>query len=184
MWVICGIVRCGVLFAEEKVLKLKEKVTYGTTGVCVVERIEEKKIGRELKSYYVLKPVAQSSATVFLPADNEKLLAKVRKVLSADEVKGMLKGLPSEPDIWVDNDAERKLKFNEIITSGDRKACLVLVRTLHNRQSELSTKGKRLHIADERALKEAQRLVNDEFSVALCMEFQEVEAFIRSEFAK
>ncbi len=157
---------------------------YGTTGVCIVERIEEKKIGRELKSYYVLKPVAQSTATVFLPADNEKLLTKVRAVLSADEVKSMLKILPTEPDVWVDNDAERKLRFNDIISSGDRKACLVLLRTLHNRQSELSSKGKRLHIADERALKEAQRLVHDEFSVALNIEPCEVESIIRKEFTK
>ncbi len=165
-------------------LKLNEKVMYGTTGVCVVERIEEKKIGREFKSYYVLKPVSQSSATVFLPADNEKLLSRVRKVLSADEVKEMLNVLPSEPDVWVDNDAERRVRFSEIISSGDRKACLVLVRTLHNRQTELSSKGKRLHIADERALKEAQRLVHDEFSVALDIEPCEVEAFIRGEFTK
>ena len=155
-------------------LKLNEKVMYGTTGVCVVQSIEDKRIGRETKRYYVLKPVSQASSTVFLPADNEKLLQKVRNVLSADEVRAM-------PDVWVDNDAERKLRFGEIISSGDRKACLVLLRTLHNRQSELSTKGKRLHIADERALKEAQRLIHDEFSVALNMDIREVEEFIKAE---
>ena len=146
-------------------LKLKEKVMYGTTGVCIVESVEQKKIGREVKDYYVLKPVSQATSTVFLPADNEKLLAKVRNVLTADEVKE----ISSLEDIWVENDAERRLKFNEIISSGDRKVCLVLLRTLHHRQAELSTKGKRLHIADERALKEAQRLIHDEFSIALDM---------------
>ncbi len=164
-----------------KMLKLNEKVMYGTTGVCVVQSIEDKKIGREIKRYYVLKPVSQTTSTVFLPANNETLLKKVRSVLSADEVRAMLKVLPSEPDVWVDNDAERKLRFGEIISSGDRKACLVLMRTLHNRQSELSTKGKRLHIADERALKEAQRLIHDEFSVALNMDLREVEEFVKSE---
>ena len=159
-------------------LTLNEKVMYGTTGVCVVDSIQDKKIGKETRRYYVLKPVAQSSSTVFVPADNEKLLSKVRRVLSAEEIRTIISALHDEPDIWLDNDAERKIKFGEIISSGDRKACLVLLRTLHNRQDYLSGKGKRLHIADERAMKEAQRLIHDEFSVALQIKPEEVGAFI------
>ncbi len=160
-------------------LKLGEMVTYGTTGVCTVERIEEKKIGREMKSYYVLKPVSQSTSTVFLPADNERLLAKTREVLSADKVKAMLDGFLFEPDMWVNSDALRRVQFNEVIASGDRKACLSLVKTLLTHQTELSSKGKRLHISDERALKEAQRLVCDEFAVALEIDIKDVETIIR-----
>ena len=162
-------------------LNLKDKVMYGTTGVCVVDSVESKRIGRETKQYYVLKPISQTSATVFLPTDNEKLLGKVRRILTVDEIKGILSSLHEEPDIWTDNDAERRLKFSEIISSGDRKACLVLLRTLHNRQELLSGKGKRLHIADERALKEAERLIHDEFSVVLSIKPNEVGAFIKCE---
>lgn len=161
-------------------LVLNEMVMYGTTGVCVVDSIQDKKIGKETKRYYVLKPVAQSSSTVFVPADNEKLLSKARRVISADEVTVIINEMRDEPDIWMDNDAERKLKFGEIISSGDRKACLILLRTLINRQEYLSGSGKRLHIADERALKEAQRLIHDEFSVALNIKPDEVATFIRS----
>lgn len=160
-------------------LKLKEKIVYGTTGVCIVDGVEKKKIGREIKSYYVLKPVSQATSTVYLPADNECLLAKVRKVLSADEVNKLLEHFSSEPDLWVNSDAERRVRFNEIIASGDRKVCLALVKTLLTHQIELSTKGKRLHISDERALKESQRLVCDEFSVALEIDPKSVEAIIR-----
>lgn len=165
----------------EKVLKLNEKVMYGTTGVCVVQSVEDKRIGKEIKKYYVLKPVSQTSSTVYIPLDNEKLLSKVRRVLSAEEIKSMLCSLSKEPDIWSDNDSERREKFSEIICSGDRKACLVLVRTLHNRQNLLSGTGKRLHIADERALKEAQRLIQDEFSVVLNIQPNEVGDYIKSE---
>lgn len=162
-------------------LKLKEMVMYGTTGVCIVEKIEERKIGKELKNYYVLKPVAQATATVLLPADNENLLMKVRKVLTADEVMGIIGAVVSEPDVWVENDAERKLKFSEIVSSGNRKAFLILLRTLYNRQSFLSDKGKRLHLADERFLKETQRLVFDEFSIALNISLENIGAFIKKE---
>ena len=67
-------------------LNLKDKVMYGTTGVCVVDSVESKRIGRETKQYYVLKPISQTSATVFLPTDNEKLLGKVRRILTVDEI--------------------------------------------------------------------------------------------------
>ena len=162
-------------------LKLNEKVMYGTTGVCVVQSIEDKRIGKEIKKYYVLKPVSQSTSTVYIPADNHKLLEKVRKMLSVEEIKSILNSLNSEPDIWTDNDAERREKFSEIISSGDRKACLILLRTLHNRQNFLSGTGKRLHIADERALKEAQRLILDEFSVVLSISPNEVREYIKVE---
>ncbi len=162
-------------------LKLNEMVMYGTTGVCIVEKIEERKIGRDIKSYYVLKPVAQASATVLLPADNEKLLSKAREVLTADEVMAIIGAVNKETDIWVESDGERKLKFGEIMSSGDRKAFLLLLRTLYNRQRFLSTKGKRLHLSDERFLKESQRLVYDEFSIALNISFEDIGAFIRKE---
>ncbi len=160
-------------------LKISETVMYGTTGVCMVERTEEKQIGRETKTYYVLKPVASNSSTVFVPTDNEKLLSKVRKLITAEEIDGILEKLSTEPDFWPENEGERKEKYSEIIASGDRKACLVVLRTLYNRQKILSRCGKRLHIADERAMKEARRLICDEFSFALGINADEVGTLLR-----
>ena len=48
---------------------------------------------------------------------------------------------------------------------------------------ELAEKGKRLHIADERALKEGQRLIHDEFSYVLNIEPDEVGNFISAEMS-
>lgn len=160
-------------------LKLNETVLYGTTGCCIVDRIEDKRLGKEIKKYYVLKPIAQSTSTVFVPLDNERLLSKIRRLLSADEISTMIKCVINEPDIWLENDNERKLKFGEIISSGDRKACLVLIRSLRNRQNELSQKGKRLHISDERAMKEAQRLISDEFAFVLGLKPEEVGTLLK-----
>ena len=173
----------GELKMEEKMLKLNDTVMYGTTGVCTVENIEKKTIGKVTRTYYVLRPKAQTSSTVFLPADNEILLRKVRTVMTADEIIGIIRELPAEPNIWVDDDNERKLRYNEIITSGDRKRCLLMVRTLRSHQKELAEKGKRLHIADERALKEGQRLIHDEFSYVLNIEPEEVGSFISAEMS-
>lgn len=165
-------------------LNLKDTVLYGTTGVCTVESIEEKKFGKEVRQYYVLKPIKQSTSTVFIPADNQNLLSKVRELLTPDEIRDIIKSLPQEPDIWFNDESERKTKYSEIIASGDRKACLKLIRTLCNRQKELSLCGKRLHLADERALKEAQRLIHDEFSCSLNISVDEVVSYISNEILK
>ncbi|MBO5747247.1 MAG: CarD family transcriptional regulator [Clostridia bacterium] len=162
-------------------LKLNEKVMYGTTGVCVVEKIEDKKIGREVKRYYVLKPVTQSSSTVFLPADNEKLLSKARDVLTKKQICGIVEELKLTDDVWVDSDNDRRLKFSEMISSGDCKVCMLLLRSLLNRQTELLEKGKRLHLADERALKETQRLTFDEIAEAFGVSLDEAEAYFKME---
>ena len=58
-----------------------------------------------------------------------------------------------------------------------------MIRTLRSHQKELAEKGKRLHIADERALKEGQRLIHDEFSYALNIEPEEVGSFISAEMS-
>lgn len=162
-------------------LEINDTVLYGTTGVCTVSNIEEKKIGKVTRKYYVLKPVAQSSSTVFVPADNEALLSKMRDVLSAGEIKALIKSIKTAEDIWIDNEEERKLRFNEIVLSGDRLGCLLLIRALKTHQNELSEKGKRLHIADERIMKEAQRLISDEFSFVLKLPYEEIAAFIKAE---
>lgn len=162
-------------------LNLNEKVMYGTTGVCTVERIEEKKIGKVVKRYYVLKPVLQGTSTVYIPEDNDVLIAKARKMLSKNDVKDILKCLQNEKTLWVDDDNERKAVFCEIICSGDRLRCLSLIKTLLEHQKMLAEKGKRLHIADERALREAQRLIHDEFAVVLNITFDEAVALVKNE---
>ncbi len=159
-------------------LKLHDTVMYGTTGVCTVQKVEEKKIGKVLRKYYVLKPMAQSTSTVFVPADNEGLLYKVRPVLTVSEINEMVASLAVQPDCWVENDADRKAYFTEIVSSGDRLKSLCMIKSISNRQKELSQKGKRLHIVDERIYREAIRLINDEFSYVLKINADEVQAFI------
>lgn len=165
-------------------MELKEKVVYGTTGVCVVDSIEQKKIGRNIKQYYVLKPVAQSTSTVFLPVDNEELLAKAHRILSVDEIENIVASVIDEQDEWVDNDAQRRTRFSEIISSGDRKRLLLMMRTLYNRRAQLSLSGKRLHISDERAFNEVQRLIFDEFSVVLSITQDDVINFLKERLIK
>ena len=97
-------------------MELKEKVVYGTTGVCVVDSIEQKKIGRNIKQYYVLKPVAQSTSTVFLPVDNEELLAKLA---ANGQIAAQYVDENGEPSMLIWDNPNGSVAAVEAITSPD-----------------------------------------------------------------
>lgn len=158
-------------------LELNSTVFYGTIGVCVVDSIEKKKMGRNIQEYYVLKPVAQCSSTVYVPVNNEILLAKVREVVSAEEIKKLIKETDGA-DLWIENESERRNAFGQIVTTGTCCERLGLMRTIRKKQRELTEKSKRLHLSDERIFKEVSRMICDEFSYVLNLTIKEVEELI------
>ena len=61
---------------------------------------------------------------------------------------------------------------------------MLLIRSLYNKGEERRRENKRLHLADERFLNEAERLLHDEFSAVLGIEETEVVPFIMSRLEK
>lgn len=163
--------------------KVNDIVVYGTTGVCRVDGVSDMKLGRETKQYYVLTPVAQGSSTVYVPTDNSLLLGRVRKVLTKPQIDEVIASLPDGAEIWSDNSAERMRLYADVLKSGDRGQILLAIRTLVLRRRDLSQKGKKLHITDERALRDAQRFLFDEFSYVLGIDADKVEDYIMTAVA-
>ncbi len=150
-----------------------QTVLYGTNGVCNVSEITTKKVGKVSMEYYVLKPVCSTSSTFFVPTQNETLTSKIRFVLTKEQIEFILNHLP-ECGEWISNKNERLESFKEIIASGDCLKLITLIRLIHEHETEQISKGKRLHIADERILKEAEKMVCDELSVVLDISRNEV----------
>ena len=149
-----------------------EVVLYGSNGVCEITEITTKKIGKDSIEYYVLKPVCSDSSTLFVPTQNEMLVSRMRVVLSSDEIKDIL-SQKTDNEIWIDNKAERCEKIKEIISGGDCMKLVELIRMHFHSKLQLK-KGRRLHITDERFLKEAEKMVCDEVSVVLHIDRNDV----------
>ena len=81
--------------------QMGQALTYGASGICRFDGIISQKSGKKIVWYYVLKPVYNQGSTVFVPVDNEKLVARIRPVLSQQEVMDMIHGLSQteEPTI-------------------------------------------------------------------------------------
>ena len=169
-----------VLLGGVLVLKLNvnDIVVYGTTGVCRVDGLTDVKMGREIKQYYVLTPIANASAAVYLPADNEQLAERIHTPLTKAQVEDIINTLPRDKEIWSNNPAERVHLFADALKSGDRGQILLTVRTLILRRRALSAAGKKLHITDERALRDAQRLIFDEVAYAMGIVLDQAEEYV------
>lgn len=150
-----------------------QTVLYGANGVCTVDEVTKKRIGKSIMEYFVLKPVSTNSSTLFVPTSNQKLLSRIRRVLSKDEAKRILSDLPDRGE-WNDNKIERTDRFREIVSDGDSVELIRMIRLLRAHESEQMSKGKRLHILDERFLKEAEKMIGEEFSVVLNVSRDEI----------
>jgi len=162
--------------------KVNDTILYGAQGVCKIAEISERKFSDKSMEYYVLKPVQDEKATLFVPVNNEKLLDKMRRVLTAAEICELVKVLPDENTMWIENETQRKEKYKEILTNGDRVELVRLIKTLHQRQIDQKDKGKKLHISDDRFMKEAIRMLHAEFAHVLDIQFEQVLPFILQEF--
>lgn len=153
-------------------------VSYGMQGICEISEITEKKFKSNVIKYYVLVPVFDKSSKIFVPIENETLTSKMRRILSKDEILNIIESMPDNEIIWIENDNERKEKYKEILSGGDRTKIVKLIKTLYLHQKHQKQIGKKLHISDERLLKEAEKLLYDEFAFVLNIDRNDVLSYI------
>lgn len=150
-----------------------EVVLYGLNGVCKIKEISKQKLAGTVMEYYVLKPLFSQISTLFIPTNNEALVSKMRHILSEKAIRDILDNLSVTPE-WIDGKNERFDFCKETIASGDFEAIVNLIRMLHFHEKEQNSKGRHLHISDERFLREAEKMACDEIEYALKIERSEI----------
>ena len=155
-----------------------DRVVYGIHGVCLVADVEEQRTAGEVTQYYVLQPVYDDKGKVFVPVGNERLERKMRRILSKEEIYELIQEMPSKDPIWIADDAVRKEQYRQILLAGDRRELVRLIKTLYLRQQEQSAKGKKLYKNDEKVMKEAEKMLYEEFAHVLDISPSQVLPFI------
>ncbi len=161
--------------------KVDDIVLYGADGIFQVAEITTRRVGDARIEYYVLKSCGPQKSTVYVPTGNEALVSKISKMLSKDEILELIHAMPGENTIWIENDNARMAKYNEILSSDDRRAIFQLVKTLAVRQQELKEQKRKLRASDEQFLREAERRLHEEFAHVLNIDQEEVLPFIFSQ---
>lgn len=155
-------------------------VVYGIHGVCRIIGEEERLVDRRKIPYFVLEPVDQAGALFYVPSRNPAALEKLRKVLTREVLDALLSSDQVREDAWIADENQRKQRYRELISGGDRVALLQMIGSLHRYKKERLAVGRKFHLCDENFLHDAERLLNGEFSVVLGIEPSAVGAYVRS----
>lgn len=155
-------------------------VRYGADGVCVVADIEAMVSAdrRSTRQYYVLRPVADPGTRVFVPMDNPLLMGKIHAILTREEVDAAIAESAHAPLEWIADRNRRCERFREILKTSQPLPLLQLCCCIHNRRRQLLAEGKRLSGSDEAILKQAEKLVENEFAFSLDIRRQDVAPYI------
>ncbi len=158
--------------------QINDTILYGTQGVCKITGTVQKDFGGCVMDYYTLQPVYSDNSVIYVPMHNEALLRKMRRVLSPEEIYTLIQAMPRQEVSWIENENERKERCREILSRGDRLELIRAIKALYLHQQELQKTGKKLHVSDERFLKEAEKMLYDEFALVLNIKEDEVLPFI------
>lgn len=153
-------------------------VIYGSNGICRITDKRKEKLYGAKNEYYVLTPVDNAGAMILVPADNEALLAKMKNILSENDIISLIKSIDDNELWWINDSKKRNELFSVILENGDRTELLRLIKCIYLKRKELSSAGKKLWLSDENTLKKAEKIINAEFSMVLGISPEEVPQFI------
>lgn len=159
-----------------------DTIMYGHSGVCRITDIREETFGPVRRTYYVMTPLYDGRSTIYCPVDQDKVT--LRPLLTAEEVHELIHAMPTAEDVWLDDNMKRRDRFSDMLKSGDRQQMAALIRTIYLHRCERTEAGKKLHLADERVLHDAERLLYEEFAEVLGIRPEDVVDYIRDELEK
>ena len=146
--------------------QIGELVQYGSSGICKIEGIVQGVMGLEQdKEYYLMIPVNSHDGKIYTPVDNTKV--KMRRILSAKEVKKLMASAPEMEEFSIDNEKQCEGIYKEALYSVDCNLWLRLLKTLTVRKAARTAQGKKCTATDERYLKNVTDRLYDEFSIVL-----------------
>lgn len=160
--------------------QIGDKVVYGVHGVCMVVDQEERVVDRKRLTYLALEPVGQDGSRYLVPTHNAAAMAKLRSMLSREELDAIWQSEEVMADGWIRDENLRKQTYRELIGSGDRTKLMQMIRTLYRHKAQQTSAGKKVHLCDDNFLRDAEKLLASEVSIVMDMEPDQAKQYIRS----
>lgn len=159
--------------------QMGDLVVYGIHGVCRVADQETHVVGRKPVTYLVLEPVGQEGSKYLVPTHNETAMGKLRSMLTPEALDALICSEEVRTDGWIRDENIRKQCYRELISSGDRVSLMRMVYTLYGHKRAQSQAGKKVHLADENFLRDAEKLLIGEIAVIRGVSQDEARAWLR-----
>lgn len=161
--------------------QIGEMVSYGATGICTVEDIRMESLSRagtRKQEYYILRPAATPSCVTYVPTGNAALTAKLRPILTKQEIDAMIDSVRDQRLAWIDDTRRRADAFGQILAGGISGELLKLIACLYLEKKARQRTGRRFGVTDEKLLTTAERMVSEELSYTLQIPQNRVSAYI------
>ncbi len=148
-----------------------DKVVYPMHGAGIIEKIEEREILGEIKSYYILH-IPYGKMEVMVPVD-KCAEAGLRAIVKKSEIKHILEVL-SAPSTEMDDNWNRRLRDNnEKLKTGDPKQVAEVIRNLVRIERE-----KKLSAGEKKLLTNARQILSSEIVLVNGVDDKKAEAMI------
>ena len=160
--------------------EIGDKIVYGESGVCTVEKIQPLDMAgaNKDKLYYHLSPLIGSS-TLFVPVDTGVYM---RHVMSRDEAEALIDAIPGiEPAICHDTRFNHvDAYYRELFKQHTCETLVSIVKGLRSRLAQKKTRSSRA----EATMRRARDMLHGELAVALDLDIDQVEGYIISRLRK
>ena len=161
--------------------QIGDQVVYGIHGVCRIADQEKRVVDRKMVTYLVLEPEGQEGSRYLVPIHNQTAMGKLRPMLTQEQMEELLHSEEVRTLHWIRDENQRKNTYRELITSGDRAELLRMIYTLYNHRKTQNAAGKKVHLADDNFLRDAEKLLSSEISVVMEIPQDEARNYLRNQ---
>ena len=164
--------------------KVNDYIMYNTTGVCKITDIKQGKLFNDVETkYYVLHPVFENNkSSIMISVDNTKV--KMRRIISENDVVALIDAFPTVETRWISDNKLRCAKHKEYLLSGRCEEWVKLFKTLQLKKKEKVEINKSLSPTDEATMRYTEKLLYQEFSIALNIPVNAVGKYIMQRAAQ
>lgn len=144
--------------------------------VCKIEKIftyEPTKV-----EYYALIPIDDLSLTINVPVESEFSL--IRPTISKKEVDKFIETIPKIEVLSNINDKIIEQEYKDLFNSGSMEDLVKIIKTAYLRNDFRLKNNKKISERDDNYFKKAERLLYNEFSIALNKNYKDTKDYVIS----
>ena len=156
-------------------LQKGDYVNYRTWGICKIDDMKfmQTDSNKDGGYYFVLSPVFQKNSTVYVPADSAPSNG-MRPILSSEQIGDVISSVKDRQMPWIADRKQRLAHFQKILCNRDEGELILLVSRMRMKAADGALTG-----ADVKIMKEAESIIEQEFSFALKLNADDIGEYIR-----
>lgn len=158
--------------------KINDYVVY-KKNVCIIKDI---KTNSKNMKCYLLNPMDDDSLKIEIPIENSNDL--IRNIISKEEANKIIKSIPTINAIDVENNKLFENEYKNLLNTGNHEDLIKVIKTTYLRNQERSKNKKKIGEKDDIFFNKAERLLYNEFSIALNMSFDETKDYVKKQVEK